>query len=91
MRDFPLALSISMQKGVKNKALAVICDLMDIVSVDHGEPESLYARLADLIDPMCHIVLGDETNHAPHCDRCGGTSYDLASGYCPSCGRRVMK
>ena len=53
--------------------------------------EQTFNRLADLIDPTCHIVLGDESNHAPHCDACGGTVYELLPSYCPNCGARVVK
>ena len=38
----------------------------------------------------CHIVLGDESNHAPHCDACGGVVYEMMPSYCPNCGARVV-
>lgn len=42
LRDYPLALLISMRQGVKDRALAVLGELMGIVGADHGEPGLLY-------------------------------------------------
>ena len=57
---------------------------------EKGNYVHILERLADLIDPTCHIVLGDESNHAPHCDACGGVVYEMMPSYCPNCGRRVV-
>ena len=47
-------------------------------------------RLADLIDPTCRIVSGDENNHMPHCNLCGTGNFDLLPKYCKGCGARIV-
>lgn len=48
-----------------------------------------WVRLADLIDPVCHRVLEDETQV---CSECGG-DLDERYGwnYCPCCGARITE
>lgn len=50
---------------------------------------ALYARLAYLIDPTCHLA-SDADNHIPHCDMCGTAIYGLPTRYCPNCGARAV-
>ena len=88
LREYPIALLIALQKTVKSKALAELGELMRIAGVDQGNPEELFIRLADLIDPTCHQVIEDETQA---CSVCSG---DLDEGYgwdfCPWCGSRMV-
>ena len=58
---------------------------------------NLFNRLADLIDPTCHIVEDnstDETNYV--CSSCGNFGSEEAQllnsfNYCPVCGARVVR
>ncbi|ERL08054.1 hypothetical protein [Olsenella profusa] len=50
----------------------------------HETADGLLARVR-----TCHVVTGDGGNHAPHCDLCGGTVYELMPRYCPRCGAMV--
>ena len=70
----------------------VVEDIIDALSIadpvnTFREPEDVYKLLADLMDPVCHRVLEDETQV---CSECGG-DLDERYGwnYCPECGCRV--
>ena len=56
--------------------------------------ENILARLADLIDPMCHDFGGEEgTNGEGYdfaCDACGYVCDLPQPNYCPNCGARVV-
>ena len=52
--------------------------------------DKVHKRLADLIDPTCRIVSGDEDNHMPHCNLCGTGNFDLLPKYCKGCGARIV-
>lgn len=48
-------------------------------------------RLADLIDPTCHVVPFDEERmRLPHCSSCGNPILKPWPNYCPDCGTRVV-
>ncbi|MDY3129913.1 MAG: hypothetical protein SOW20_07830 [Berryella intestinalis] len=51
--------------------------------------DSAFAVIADLIDPTCNILSGDEGNHAMHCSVCGCAFLGLR--YCSGCGARVVE
>ena len=59
--------------------------------------EEVFTRLADLIDPTCHIAPDDWASQqcmGPmlSCDRCQAAFPEINSPYvyCPSCGARVV-
>ncbi len=48
------------------------------------------ARVADLIDPTCHVVPSDEESiRPPHCSICGQPILRPWPNYCPHCGARI--
>ena len=63
--------------------------LQRIIGTSNPTRPALYARLAYLIDPTCHLV-SDADNHMPHCDMCGTGIYGLPTRYCPNCGAMVV-
>lgn len=60
------------------------------------EQGRVFSRLADLIDPTCHIVKADNDNEPSYvCSRCGNFGSEEvqlldAFNYCPVCGARVV-
>ena len=62
--------------------------------VDAHTYHSVFARLADLIDPTCHDFGGEEgTNGEGYDFACSACGYvcDLAEPrFCPNCGARVV-
>lgn len=68
-----------------------ICDAISIADPVNTfrEPEDVYELLTDLMDPVCHRVLEDETQV---CSECG---WDLDErygwNYCPCCGARITE
>lgn len=49
------------------------------------------SRLADLIDPTCHVVPFDEESmRLPHCSRCGQPMLKPWPNHCPNCGARCV-
>lgn len=59
--------------------------------VDAHTYHSVFARLADLIDPTCYIVPFDEESmRLPHCSRCGQPMLKPWPNFCPNCGARVV-
>ena len=64
--------------------------LRRIIGTSNPNRPTLYTRLADLIDPTCHV---DVNKHGrAYCTNCGCDDWCLADGspYCPNCGARVM-
>jgi hypothetical protein len=60
--------------------------------------EQVFTRLADLIDPTCHIEYDDWASEqciGPmlSCDRCGNALPEINGPYqyCPCCGARVVR
>lgn len=52
---------------------------------------SVFARLADLIDPTCEVVPFDEESmRLPHCSKCGQPMLKPWPNFCPNCGARVV-
>lgn len=45
-------------------------------------------RVAELIDPTCHVVPFDE-NRLSHCSSCGHPILKPWPNFCPCCGARV--
>lgn len=78
----------------------------DIIGTQYKSYEFFFNRLADLIDPTCHIT-DEEVTHEPtlnalavhvyECDKCGWYFYMAEvcchpkPFYCPMCGARVMR
>lgn len=55
-----------------------------------GDREELHERLADLIDPTCHVVPFDEEGmRLPHCSKCGQPILKPWPNFCPNCGARI--
>ena len=53
---------------------------------------SVFARLADLMDPTCHVVPFDEESmRLPHCSKCGQPMLKPWPNFCPHCGARVVR
>ena len=49
-------------------------------------------RVADLIDPTCHVVPFDEESmRLPHCSRCGQPILKPWPNFCPNCGARLVE
>lgn len=47
-------------------------------------------RVADLIDPTCHVVPFDEESmRLPHCSKCGQPILKPWPNFCRNCGARV--
>ena len=55
-----------------------------------GDYEELHERLAELIDPTCHVVPFDE-NRLSHCSSCGHPILEPWPNFCPCCGARVVR
>lgn len=55
-----------------------------------GDREELHERLADLIDPTCHLLPSSDGGYG--CDRCYTwfPSMKEKTNYCPECGARVV-
>lgn len=48
-------------------------------------------KLAELIDPTCHVVPFDEESmRLPHCSKCGQPILKPWPNFCPNCGARVV-
>lgn len=63
-----------------------------------GKPlEFFFNRLADIIDPVCHLIEGNDGDGIKYtCSNCGHFSVielQLLDGfkYCPVCGARMVK
>lgn len=55
-----------------------------------GDREELHERLADLIDPTCHVVPFDEESiRLSHCSSCGHPILKPWPNFCPCCGARI--
>lgn len=78
-------------RGVQNLTLGEV--LNSILTGGAPGPTTKMAildRLADLIDPTCHVVPFDEESmRLPHCSRCGEPILKPWPNYCPQCGARV--
>ena len=56
----------------------------------HVHYQDVYKRLADLIDPTCHVVPFDEESmQLPHCSKCGQPILKPWPNFCPCCGARI--
>ncbi len=60
------------------------------IAADRREAELTLERLADLIDPVCHMVIPDETEGYVFCSNCGAEIGEYSvPNYCHNCGHRV--
>ena len=50
----------------------------------------VHKRLAELIDPTCHVVPFDE-NRLSHCSSCGHPILKPWPNFCPCCGARLVE
>ena len=69
----------------------------DVIDESYVFDNDVLSRLADLIDPTCHIALDDWASQqcmGPmlSCDRCQAAFPEINSPYvyCPRCGARVV-
>lgn len=78
-------------------ACITLFELLESAGIrDNNSYSDVFSRLADLIDPTCHIVEDnstDETNYV--CSSCGNFGSEEAQllnsfNYCPVCGARVV-
>ena len=54
--------------------------------------KDLAFRLADLIDPTCHVVIPNEMDGECFCSECGALLGEYGyTAYCPNCGARVTR
>lgn len=54
--------------------------------------EQTFNRIADLIDPTCHVVPFDEESmQLPYCTGCGHPILKPWPNFCPNCGARVVE
>ena len=72
--------------------------ISDIIGTQFKSYEAFFNRLADLIDPTCHIekVDNDDGDTGYICSRCGNFGSEEvqlldAFNYCPVCGARVVR
>ena len=97
LREYPVHLALGMEGGSLLRALAMLSGLLNATGLRQDEPARLYGRLADLIDPTCHVfVCGHPDKHhvCRTCDKCSFGWYedvhDEHFRFCPNCGRRVV-
>lgn len=70
--------------------------LLNSIGITHDYP-TMFDRLADLIDPTCHIVETVEDGKTMYvcsnCYSCKSDDKDIFSqfNYCPVCGARVVR
>jgi hypothetical protein len=64
--------------------------LRRIIGTSNPKRPTLYARLADLMDPTCEIV-SFEGIRLPRCSRCGQPILKPWPNFCPNCGARVTR
>ena len=65
---------------------------------DNNSYSDVFNRLADLIDPTCHLALDEELSQELQgdmfrCDKCDA-AFPRINGeyqYCPNCGARVVR
>lgn len=70
----------------------------DIIGAQYKSYGFFFSRLADLIDPTCHLALDEELSQELQgdmfrCDKCDA-AFPRINGeyqYCPSCGARVVR
>lgn len=57
---------------------------------DYHDFDVVLEKLADLIDPTCHVDVNEHGR--AYCTNCGCDDWCLADGslYCPNCGARVV-
>jgi len=59
---------------------------------DYEADNGIFDRLADLMDPTCHVVPFDEESmRLPHCSKCGQPMLKPWPNFCPHCGARVVR
>lgn len=79
-------------------ACIALWELLESAGIrDNNSYSDLFNRLADLIDPTCHIVKADTEDGTSYvCSRCGNFGSEEvqlldAFNYCPVCGARVVR
>ena len=97
LREYPVHLALSMEGGSLVRALAMLSGLLNVTGLRQDDPAWLYRRLADLIDPTCHVsVCGHPDKHhvCRTCDKCSFGWYEDVHEerfrFCPNCGRRFV-
>lgn len=76
-------------------ACITLFELLESAGIREGNSYSdVFNRLADLIDPTCHDLGGEEgTNGESYdfaCSACGWCGDVAKPNYCPHCGARVV-
>lgn len=60
------------------------------IQANRREAELTLEKLADLIDPTCHVVIPNEMDGECFCSECGALLGEYGyTTYCPNCGARV--
>lgn len=73
-----------------NEILAGILGVCPTDSYENVERKIL-DRLADLIDPTCHVVIPNEMDGECFCSECGALLGEYGyTAYCPCCGARCV-
>ena len=76
---------------------AAFFKISDIISAQCKSYEFFFNRLADLINPTCHLVEVDNEGETSYvCSSCGNFGSEEvqlldAFNYCPVCGARVVR
>lgn len=80
-------------------ACITLFELLESAGIrDNNSYSDVFNRLADLIDPTCHLALDEELSQKLQgdmfrCDKCNA-AFPRINGeyqYCPSCGARVVR
>lgn len=73
-----------MEQFIAELRETVFCDVCS-----NAGYSDILQRIADLIDPTCHLV--EDENGYTACSECGCTALCmLDASYCPECGARVV-
>ena len=89
-------------------ACITLFELLESAGIrDNNSYSDVFSRLADLIDPTCHVdvirqcEIENVTRYTAECSSCGAVFGDFTtrqkaraaihSAYCPHCGARVVR
>ena len=80
-------------------ACITLFDLLESAGIrDNNSYSDIFSRLADLIDPTCHVVICGQSDKYHVCKTCSECHfgwhediYDKDFSFCPNCGARVVR